>query len=496
MTDFATLRTVNPGALYQAGQDLQHVAQGQQVAYRDYVPMVVLPIERGAIWAQDPAQPMAGDVTHGLAKSFDTASIHMTSAATTCMTLFLELTAAKKTMEQVVDLAERIGFVVHGDGTVTPGQEQLDNIDLQRKYGSPVSGHLERQMYNQATGYQEVIALAVKRATDADEACTKMLREIADSYLVLASTSMPGLRKLADDANTEAAEQYGRVLQMQERLAAEATRAAEDLDLKQWGLPGQIWGIFKGLWSGIEGLYHLGDVMHRASEGDPEALAQLDQMVDEFDLGDLIALDKLKEGRWGEFIGVNAWWFIPMGKLGTLTGKTGTALVRTARQTLANVMAAGKVPAGVRAANSVTAVESRAVVAQNFREVLGVNADRFNRGVPGHNTNCLDSAKATDMTLDTGITTVAKPSQVSSPRDLVQHYGRPLEDVGSYGEVIHRMQNAGDGARGIVLGTRDGMPGHAFNVVNKNGEIYFIDGQTGQLAYLEDFASMKFLPTT
>ena len=37
--------------------------------------------------------------------------------------------------------------------------------------------------------------------------------------------------------------------------------------------------------------------------------------------------------------------------------------------------------------------------------------------------------------------------------------------------------------------------GHVFNVVNKNGVIYFIDGQTGGFANLENYSQLNFLRT-
>lgn len=43
------------------------------------------------------------------------------------------------------------------------------------------------------------------------------------------------------------------------------------------------------------------------------------------------------------------------------------------------------------------------------------------------------------------------------------------------------MSNAGSGARGIIFGSYgSGQSGHVFNVVNKNGKICLLDGQTGK----------------
>ena len=72
---------------------------------------------------------------------------------------------------------------------------------------------------------------------------------------------------------------------------------------------------------------------------------------------------------------------------------------------------------------------------------------------------------------------------------------------GSYDDIITELHNAGDGARGIIHGMRTGRPGqsvagHVFNVVNRNGRVYFLDGQTGKLAYLENYSGgLEFLRT-
>ena len=40
------------------------------------------------------------------------------------------------------------------------------------------------------------------------------------------------------------------------------------------------------------------------------------------------------------------------------------------------------------------------------------------------------------------------------------------------------------------------VPGHVFNVGNRNGRVYFLDGQTGTLARLENYSGgMEFLRT-
>jgi len=71
----------------------------------------------------------------------------------------------------------------------------------------------------------------------------------------------------------------------------------------------------------------------------------------------------------------------------------------------------------------------------------------------------------------------------------------------SYDDIVQQLHNAGDGARGIIHGMRTGpggmsVPGHVFNVVNRNGRIFFLDGQTGKLARLENYSGgLEFLRT-
>lgn len=334
MTDFETVRAVNTGAILQSGHDLQSVSTTQLNGNSDYIASVTLPVQAGEIWS-DAAQPDAYDVVHATARAFETASTLLTSAATVCVTFSIELDAAKAALDEAVKQAKNI-FTVSSSGEVlyvgdVPGESRTGEREERRAQ------------------IQQWIDLAVRRATDADEACSRALREISDTSLVLSATASPGLRDRANEAADAAVELYSRVLQLQERLAGDAQQAAEDLALEQDGFWGHVAGFFQGLWGGVAGLWELGDLVNRASDGDPEAIAQLGTLVDEFEAGDLIALDALQDGRYGEFLGTNAWWFIPLGKIGTVAGKGGAAAVRTARQALTEARAVGAAGRGGRA---------------------------------------------------------------------------------------------------------------------------------------------------
>jgi filamentous hemagglutinin len=62
--------------------------------------------------------------------------------------------------------------------------------------------------------------------------------------------------------------------------------------------------------------------------------------------------------------------------------------------------------------------------------------------------------------------------------------------------IAQQMASAGSGARGIVFGSYGpGQPGHVFNVVNQNGFVRFLDGQTGKLANPSNFKTLQLLRT-
>ncbi|MGC6100551.1 toxin glutamine deamidase domain-containing protein [Enterobacter quasiroggenkampii] len=58
--------------------------------------------------------------------------------------------------------------------------------------------------------------------------------------------------------------------------------------------------------------------------------------------------------------------------------------------------------------------------------------------------------------------------------------------------MTQQMTDAGSVSRGIVFGSYGpGQPGHVFNVVNQNGTVRFLDGQTGKSTDLSQFKSFQ-----
>ncbi|HDQ4748383.1 toxin glutamine deamidase domain-containing protein [Pseudomonas aeruginosa] len=77
---------------------------------------------------------------------------------------------------------------------------------------------------------------------------------------------------------------------------------------------------------------------------------------------------------------------------------------------------------------------------------------------------------------------------------LEKQFGSKFGSVTAPENIAQQMANSGNGARGIVFGSYGpGQPGHVFNVVNQNGVVRFLDGQTGKSANLGDFKSLQLL---
>lgn len=70
---------------------------------------------------------------------------------------------------------------------------------------------------------------------------------------------------------------------------------------------------------------------------------------------------------------------------------------------------------------------------------------------------------------------------------LERLYGARSGSPASIGNITETMTTAGAGSRGIIFDSRGTEVGHVFNVVNQNGVVRFLDGQTGRAASLAGF---------
>lgn len=131
-------------------------------------------------------------------------------------------------------------------------------------------------------------------------------------------------------------------------------------------------------------------------------------------------------------------------------------------------------------------------------EQLAGSIRNVNPGFPiaGRVENCVNCAIATDSTL-AGRPTVALPTNgPTNLRVLESYYGSRFGSATTTDTISQSLALAGNGARGIVFGSRGpGEVGHVFNVVNQNGVIRFLDGQTGRPAVLTGYQSFSLLRT-
>lgn len=117
---------------------------------------------------------------------------------------------------------------------------------------------------------------------------------------------------------------------------------------------------------------------------------------------------------------------------------------------------------------------------------------------PGRTHNCVNCSVATDATL-AGNPASALPVNHNNGIPLAvleNQYGTKFKYISSSESITQQMSSAGSGSRGIVFGSYGpGQPGHVFNVVNQNGTVRFLDGQTGKSADLSQFKSFQLLRT-
>ena len=242
-----------------------------------------------------------------------------------------------------------------------------------------------------------------------------------------------------------------------------------------------------------------------------------------------LALDvavKLATGR-GSWVSIGvdaALTFLPGGKI--LSGLSGARAARAASTAddlarLPGMAMRGNPVRGLGSTAVHTGNAGNGVVRRLFPELAETNP-LFRRtpvtsafrgaGGPGFRNNCQSCVVAVDRQLG-GAPTSAIRRLLGSSNDIMASPAwrqrladavgtkNAFQSVGGYDDIVRQLHNAGDGARGIIHGMRTGpggmpVPGHVFNVVNRNGRVFFLDGQTGKLARLENYTGgLEFLRT-
>jgi RHS repeat-associated protein len=112
----------------------------------------------------------------------------------------------------------------------------------------------------------------------------------------------------------------------------------------------------------------------------------------------------------------------------------------------------------------------------------------------GGETNCRACAVAVDRLLADGAPSSAPGRLKAGPTAPIEAlYGGRQFKSSTLSGIVYEIRNAGDGARGIVMGQK-GRRAHVFNVVNVKGDVVFLDGQSGH-ADLSPWRNFSLLRT-
>ncbi|MVU82309.1 hypothetical protein GPX89_34370 [Nocardia sp. ET3-3] len=127
--------------------------------------------------------------------------------------------------------------------------------------------------------------------------------------------------------------------------------------------------------------------------------------------------------------------------------------------------------------------------------------------VRGFRNNCQSCVVSVEERLAGNEVTAVRRSDKAAtdftwPDDVLNAvgHGNSFHQVSGYKEIEQQLLDAGPGSRGIVHGVwldENGLyeSGHVFNVINRGGKIFYVDGQTGTWADLHNYSGFEFLRT-
>lgn len=127
MSDYTTLRDMDPRHFVTVGQDLHKVATRQDTAVGDYEPDVLAPVRSGTIW-KDAAQPDGVAVLEVQSRSYDTSVKLMSAASVMSVTLGLELATARLGLTTAIGQASDMQLTIDDDGRVEISDERWAEI--------------------------------------------------------------------------------------------------------------------------------------------------------------------------------------------------------------------------------------------------------------------------------------------------------------------------------------------------------------------------------
>jgi hypothetical protein len=121
-----------------------------------------------------------------------------------------------------------------------------------------------------------------------------------------------------------------------------------------------------------------------------------------------------------------------------------------------------------------------------FPQLSGVNPNYVEGAGPGVNTNCVSCVNAAQQRL-TGVSpsATADVTGYANQNGLLPSAPFGFDAATTPDAVINEMLEAGDGAARPLIIQQPGNVQHVINVVNQNGQVYFIDTQMGQIVTLQ-----------
>jgi hypothetical protein len=138
--------------------------------------------------------------------------------------------------------------------------------------------------------------------------------------------------------------------------------------------------------------------------------------------------------------------------------------------------------------------ESTRPLAEEFPELEGVNPHYVPDGAKGTNTNCVSCTNAVTNRLLGDTSAVAKATGgYRVPNDLLPTAPFGFEsDMLTADAIEKKMLEGGHGAMGAIRIPLGDDYEHAINVINSNGKIHFIDGQSGKIVTLKPDMKVHF----
>jgi uncharacterized Zn-binding protein involved in type VI secretion len=124
-------------------------------------------------------------------------------------------------------------------------------------------------------------------------------------------------------------------------------------------------------------------------------------------------------------------------------------------------------------------------LARDFPELVGVNPHYIESAGPGINMNCVSCVNAAQQRLvGQSMDAVAEATKYSNQNGLLPSAPFGFGATTNPASVAQEMLAAGNGATRPLIIQQPGNVQHVINVVNRNGEIYFIDAQMGKIVSL------------